>query len=174
MTLLSAIVLAACGVAAITDLRSRRIPNALTLSLGAAVLLLRLLQGWSAFGTSLAVLVVVFVLGSLAFSMGWLGGGDVKLAAVAAAAFGFPDALPFLLYTSIGGGILAIAVSIACGRLGATLGNVSALVRPMIYRGTVAVAPARGTTLPYALAIAFGAVAVVLSHTALPILRLSQ
>lgn len=170
---LTAIVLIACAVAVVTDLRSRRIPNLLTFGLMLCVLGMRASEGWSQLGASIVVLLIVFILGLGAFSMGWLGGGDVKLAAAAAAAFGYPDAVAFILYMSIGGGILALAVAGASGKLWATAGRVSELVRPMIYKGTVTIAPAHGTKLPYALAIAFGATAVTLSHNVLPILRLS-
>ena len=106
--------------------------------------------------------------------MRWLGGGDVKLAAAAAAAFGYPDAVAFVLYTSIGGGLLAIVIALVHGRLGATAANVAQMVQPMMIGRTVAaLTPARRLMLPYAVAIAFGAVAVALSHSVLPFLRLT-
>jgi prepilin peptidase CpaA len=166
------IVLAACAVAVATDVSSRRIPNALTLALAAAALGLHAMQGWASFGASLAALVAVMLLGFAAFSMGWLGGGDVKLAAAAAAAFGFPDAVPFLLYTAIGGGLLALVVALVTGRASTVIRSVALILRPFAYKGTIAVAPTKPIMLPYAVAIAAGATAVALSHTAAPFLRL--
>ncbi len=167
------IVLAACAIAVATDLTSRRIPNALTIGLALAALALHATQGWASLAVSLAALATVMAVGLAAFSMGWLGGGDVKLAAAAAAALGFPDAVPFLLYTAIGGGLLALAVALGTGRLRSVLHSITLVLRPIAYRGTVAVAPRRPIMLPYAIAIACGAVAVALSHTAAPFLRLS-
>jgi len=167
------IVLAACAIAVATDLTSRRIPNALTIGLALAALALHATQGWASLAVSLAALAAVMAVGLAAFSMGWLGGGDVKLAAAAAAALGFPDAVPFLLYTAIGGGLLALAVALGTGRLRSVLHSITLVLRPIAYRGTVAVAPRRPIMLPYAIAIACGAVAVALSHTAAPFLRLS-
>jgi prepilin peptidase CpaA len=166
------LVLAACAVAVLTDLRARRIPNALTAALALAALALHALQGWASLGAAVVTLVAVLVIGSIAFAFRWLGGGDVKLLAAGAAAFGFPDAIPFVVYTAIGGGVLAIAVALATGRLRTVLASVGALLRPLAYKGTVAIAPSNPIMLPYAVAIAFGAVAVALSHTAAPFLRL--
>jgi prepilin peptidase CpaA len=165
-------VLVACAVAAVTDLRTRRIPNAVTLALTLVALMLHGLEGWASFGIAFATLAAVLVLGTLAFSMGWLGGGDVKLLAAGAAAFGWPDAVPFLVYTAIGGGVLAVVVALATGRLRSVLASVAQIVRPLAYTGTEAVPPRDPIMLPYALAIAFGAGAVLLSHTVAPFLRL--
>jgi prepilin peptidase CpaA len=118
------------------------------------------------------MLVIVLFLGTAVFSLGWLGGGDVKLAAASAAALGFPDAVAFLLYMSIGGGVLALIYATANGRLGASVRNVGTLLQPLVYQGTTAVAPAAPLAFPYATAIAVGAAAVALSHTVAPFLRL--
>jgi prepilin peptidase CpaA len=166
------LVLGACAIAVLTDLRSRRIPNALTAALALAALVLHATQGVASFAVACATLIGVLLIGFVAFSFGWLGGGDVKLLAAGAAALGLPDAVPFLIYTAVGGGLLALAVAIAMGRLKSVLASVTLLLRPFAYKGTVAVAPAKSITLPYAVAIAFGAVAVALSHSAAPFLRL--
>ena len=166
------LVLAACTVAAATDLRSRRVPNALTIALALAALALAASHGPAAFFVSLATLAGVMLAGFVAFSFGWLGGGDVKLLAAGAAALGLPDAVPFLIYTALGGGVLAIVVAVATGRLRSVLVSVALLLRPFAYKGTAAVRPSPSLKLPYAVAIAFGAVAVALSHTAAPFLRL--
>jgi prepilin peptidase CpaA len=172
MTLAIWLVLGACAIAVATDLRFRRIPNALTATLAVAALALHGANGLAAFGIALATLVGVMFLGLIAFSFGWLGGGDVKLLAAGAAALGFPDAVPFLVYTSLGGGLLAIGFATVTGRLGTVLKSVGLLLRPFAYKGTQAVAPSNPIVLPYAVAIAFGAVAVALSHNAAPFLRL--
>jgi prepilin peptidase CpaA len=172
MTVLAWIVLAACAVAVFTDLTTRRIPNYLTLGLALVVFALRFAEGWSMAVISVAIFAAIMVFGLLAFSMGWLGGGDVKLAAAAAAAFGFPDAVQFVIYMSLGGGALALIFSAVRGKLPQVLDSVGAMLRPLAYKGTVAIAPTQSLRLPYGVAIAFGALSVALSHTVAPFLRL--
>ena len=173
MSLAIWVVLAACAIAVATDLTFRRIPNALTIGLAFVALALHATQGLGSFAASLAALVAVMLVGLGAFSMGWLGGGDVKLAAAAAAAFGFPDAVPFLVYTALGGGLLALAVATLTGRLRTVLTSILLVLRPIAFKGTLPVAPRKPIMLPYAVAIACGAIAVALSHTTAPFLRLS-
>jgi len=42
------------------------------------------------------------------FSMGWIGGGDAKLAAATALWFGFDFLLDYLIYASLLGGVLTL------------------------------------------------------------------
>jgi prepilin peptidase CpaA len=174
MSILVWLVLAACALAVWTDISTRRIPNAISATLAVVALAYQALHGLEAFAIALGALVGILVLGSFAFSLHWLGGGDVKLAAAAGAAFGYPDVLLFLLYTSLGGGLLAVAYMASRGKLAELFGNAAGLLRPLAYKGTVAVAPAHSTALPYACAIALGASAVALSHSFAPSLRLIQ
>ncbi|GAC1307451.1 MAG: hypothetical protein NVSMB19_20200 [Vulcanimicrobiaceae bacterium] len=172
MSLALWLVLGACAIAVATDVATRRIPNLLTAALAVAALALHAAAGWSSFGVACATLVVVLLIGFVAFSFGWLGGGDVKLLAAGAAALGYPDAVPFLIYTALAGGVLAIAFALALGRLGSVFASIGLVLRPFAYKGTVAVAPRKPITLPYAVAIASGATAVALSHSVVPLLRL--
>jgi prepilin peptidase CpaA len=55
---------------------------------------------------ALIVLVAAFTF----FSMGWVGGGDAKLAAATALWFGFGETLPYLVYAADYGGILTLAL----------------------------------------------------------------
>jgi prepilin peptidase CpaA len=55
---------------------------------------------------------VLFILGFALFSAGLFGGGDAKLMAAAGLWFGSTQALPFLAYTVIAGGILALCVGL--------------------------------------------------------------
>jgi prepilin peptidase CpaA len=57
-------------------------------------------------GAALAVLSVSFVF----FARGWIGGGDAKLAAATALWLGFDHLMAYLLYASIFGGLLTIAM----------------------------------------------------------------
>jgi prepilin peptidase CpaA len=57
-------------------------------------------------GAAATVLAVAFVF----FSRGWIGGGDAKLAAATALWFGFDHLMAYLLYASIFGGVLTLAM----------------------------------------------------------------
>jgi prepilin peptidase CpaA len=57
-------------------------------------------------GAAATVLAVTF----LFFARGWIGGGDAKLAAATALWFGFDHLLVYLLYASIFGGALTLAM----------------------------------------------------------------
>jgi prepilin peptidase CpaA len=151
-----------CAAAAI-DVRTRRIPNALTGAAALAALAVHLPDGALAVLISLAALAAAFVAGSLAFSAGWFGGGDVKLIAAACGLVGFPGAVFLVLYVLAAGALLALAVAAARGRLVA------------LVRSTAAVAangaPVERTKLPYGVAIAAGSF-VFAATTLVPALRL--
>ncbi|WEJ33931.1 prepilin peptidase [Devosia sp. SD17-2] len=55
---------------------------------------------------SLAVLAVAFTF----FAMGWVGGGDAKLAAATTLWLGFGLTLPYLVYSALFGGLLTIVI----------------------------------------------------------------
>src|ERR1700675_2120326 len=79
-------------------------------ALMAGFLLLALLGGMglqdmlSHLGAGAAVLTVAFA----CFAMGWMGGGDAKVAAGVALWFGFSHLLDYLLYASLFGGALTL------------------------------------------------------------------
>jgi prepilin peptidase CpaA len=109
-TAVIAVALAAC----ICDVRTRRLPNALTFGAALAALCFALFQdglsglGWSAAGwlTALALFFPFFALRGL-------GAGDVKLLAALGAWFGASNALYLALYTAVAGGVMAIAVLVS-------------------------------------------------------------
>jgi prepilin peptidase CpaA len=100
--------------AAASDLFTMTISNRISLLLIAGFLALALLGGlgtqdlWQAMlshvGAGLTVLVVAFG----CFAMGWVGGGDAKIAASAALWFGFGHLLDYLVYASLFGGALTL------------------------------------------------------------------
>ena len=53
-----------------------------------------------------AVLVVSFIF----FARGWIGGGDAKLAAATALWLGFDQLLNYLIFASLFGGLLTLAI----------------------------------------------------------------
>ena len=96
--------------AAASDLFTMTISNRVSLALAAGFLALALLGGMGLYdilshlGAGAAVLTVAFG----CFAMGWIGGGDAKLAAAAALWFGFGHLLNYLLYASLFGGALTL------------------------------------------------------------------
>ena len=96
--------------AAASDLFTMTISNRVSLALAAGFLALALLSGMafhdilSHLGAGLTVLVIAFG----CFAMGWIGGGDAKVAAAAALWFGFGHLLNYLLYASLFGGVLTL------------------------------------------------------------------
>jgi prepilin peptidase CpaA len=166
------LVLPACAIAGITDVTSRRVPNWLTAVLAIAALIFNATHGLVPALLSLGVMVAVLLLGALAFSQGWIGGGDVKLAAAAAGALSYPACIPFLLYTIFGGGVLAVAYALLRGRLKQTFAGVGTLAFPIFHGGAGKATPTNMTPMPYALAIGLGAILVLLSQTVAPFLRI--
>jgi prepilin peptidase CpaA len=96
--------------AAVSDLFTMTISNRVSLALAGGFLALALLSGMSSYeilahvGAGATVLVVAFG----CFAMGWVGGGDAKIAAAAALWFGFGYLLDYLLYASLFGGALTL------------------------------------------------------------------
>lgn len=161
------LLLAVCVVAVYTDVRARKIPNWLTGGFAAGALAIHLSQSWTIVAGALAAAVLIFLLGTFAHGVRILGGGDVKLLAAGTLAVGYPDCILFVLYTFVGGGVLAVVFALAQRRLRTTLVN----VRAMAQTRTLLDDPAPSARMPYAIAIAFGAAIVALANTILPALR---
>ena len=95
--------------AGIYDVLTLKIPNFLT---GALALLFFpcafLFLSWEQFGTNLLAAAAILFIGVVAFSRGWVGGGDAKLCAVCTLWIGWPLLMPFLFWMSLLGGALAL------------------------------------------------------------------
>ena len=109
LALLAAILLAACW----SDIKSRTIPNELNL----AVALLAIpfwwsigLPLWPGVALQIGVAALVFGLFTLAFAVGAMGGGDVKLIGALALWLPFPALLLLLIVMSLAGGVLTLAM----------------------------------------------------------------
>ena len=158
-----AIVSAGTGLAAVIDLRTRRIPNALTGALAvigigiAATKLGPVGLGGALLGCALGL---AFMLPGHLF--GATGAGDVKLFAAAGALLGPATTVQAFLYTAIVGGILAIAIAIRRRRLARTLGATARLVSdPAAASGEIDSSEA-DNRFAYAPAIAVGVVMAAL------------
>ncbi len=162
MTAATIVLLVATLAAAVTDLRSRRIPNALTAAAAVLAVAVHFSEGLGPELAAVATMIAAFAIGSLAYSAGWFGGGDVKLIAACCGLAGFPAAIPLVLDILVAGGVLALVAAAANGRL-------VALVRSTVSAATHGAATAK-TTLPYGVAIAAGSV-VYAASTLAPSLR---
>ena len=150
--------------AAAWDLRSRRVPNALTLgAAGLGFLISGLHAGLGGLTQSLLGWLVGVALFLPLFLVGGLGGGDVKLLAAFGACLGPIGTLWAALWGSLVGGVLALAVGAAHGYLLEAFRNLGAMVG--VWR-TAGSSPIRGLTLgdtrgpriAYAMPISAGAV----------------
>ena len=99
-------------MAALSDLFTMTIPNRLSIVLVALFFPLAFLAGLpvEAILMHLAAGLAILVVGFFLFNLGTLGGGDAKLMAAAGLWVGFAALLDFLLYTAVGGGLLAMAI----------------------------------------------------------------
>jgi prepilin peptidase CpaA len=106
---------AAMALAGSMDLFTMTIPNRLTLALAVGYVVLALALHVAPMTIILnltcgaAVLMVTFTL----FSLGWIGGGDAKLAAATAMWLGWSAMLDYSLTAAIYGGVLTIALIFA-------------------------------------------------------------
>jgi len=155
------LVAATCAAAAV-DVRTRKIPNGLTAATALLALAVHVPEGIAPVLIALATMVLAFLAGSVAFSAGWFGGGDVKLIAACCGVIGGIAALSLVLDILAAGAVLALVTAAFRGRLVA------------LVRSTAAVAahgaPVEKNTLPYAVAIAAGSIVYTVS-TLVPVLR---
>ena len=100
--MLHVIALAVCATAVVTDVRGLRIPNELT-----AVGMIAGLAIDPSLAILPAALLAMLVFGIPA-AFDKVGMGDVKLALAVAMLLRWPLVVPFLLYTALAGGVVAI------------------------------------------------------------------
>jgi prepilin peptidase CpaA len=161
------------SIAAVCDVRTRRIPNLLT---GPAVLLGLLLHltlggpgqaGWAFAGGLIGggVFLVFYLAGGM-------GAGDVKLMAAVACLAGAHSVPHLLVATAIMGGMLALVLAACKGRLRQTFLNAGAL---FVHHRAEGLKPhpvlnlqnAATLRLPYALAVAAGCLVTFCSEVPL-------
>jgi prepilin peptidase CpaA len=164
-------------LAAITDLRARRIPNWLNAAIASLYPVYLLLSpvpvAWPA---ALALSLLVGLVGLALFARELVGGGDVKLIAALSLWAGLDRFMLFALVTTLTGGILGLAslwygrwsplihaylAGLVPGRGGRARPPVAAVAAPATVPPTPAAPPAE-PTLPYGIAVAAGGLAIVL------------
>ncbi|MBS0410074.1 MAG: prepilin peptidase [Proteobacteria bacterium] len=140
-------------IAAIRDLTTFTIPNWISLALAGAFVPAALAVGTPlpAIGLSALVGVAMLVVGIVMFALRWIGGGDAKLMAAASMWLGLQGLAPFVLFTGLAGGALALTL----------LAARSSWVRPFaaVGPGWVERLATPGGATPYGVAIAVGALA---------------
>jgi prepilin peptidase CpaA len=158
-------------VAAITDLRTRRVPNWLVfpfLLMGIAVSVIT--RGWAGLESSfLGILAGAGALG-LFYLLGGMGMGDVKLLASIGAWIGPWQILVAFVFMGLAGGVMALIWAIRGRFVQESLDGVADLIFGFRKRGwrpdaTLKLANPSTRKIPYAPAIAVG---VILSFFALP------
>ncbi len=156
------------------DLAQRRIPNRLLAIalVGALALHLAYSPPAALLTTYLAGMGVGLVMFLPVYLLGGMAAGDVKLMATVGAFTGPAMALEICLLSYVAGGVMAVLIVVCRGRVREAVGNLGALLRPMVMRmrGIPAVAePMPGPSvggMPYALAITAGTVAMLwIRHT---------
>ena len=95
------------------DLLTMTIPNRVSLALVGLFLVVAMIAGLSIeqILSHFAAGLLVLAAGIALFAIGGFGGGDAKLLAGAGLWIGFDHLLPFLIYVTLFGGLLAIAIA---------------------------------------------------------------
>jgi prepilin peptidase CpaA len=146
--------------AALHDVAARTVPNWSSLALLGIGFVLRMIEGnWAA---SLSVGAVVFIVSVVCWLRGWLGGGDVKLLTAASVVVPPLMSVNLLLAVSLAGGALAVvylllSLVVNVPRRDRPQGKMRRILRAERYRIS------RKGPLPYASAIAAGAIFVLLN-----------
>jgi prepilin peptidase CpaA len=153
------VLVAGVGGAAAVDVASRRIPNAMVaLTTGAGVVLAVTGASGVTWWSSLLGVVIGLTLMLPGHLFGATGAGDVKLFAAAGAVLGAAQIFEAFLFMAIAGGVFALTVAGARGRLAHTARQMARLFgRPREARAAIE-APAENNRFPYGPAIAVGCV----------------
>ena len=150
-------------IATVVDIRSRRIPNALTASMAGAGI------GFAATGlsgVSLTAAAVGFVLGLVLMlpghALGATGAGDVKLMAAVGAIVGPALVVKAFLFTALAGGLLALIVAVRRKRLAATVGGTARMIAAPVAARREIQSATSASRFAYGPAIAVGSVIAAL------------
>jgi prepilin peptidase CpaA len=158
--LLVSVLVATLVVAALSDLRSRRIPNVLTMGALMVALALRsaagpdaLVAGLLGAGLALAVMLPLF-------AMNGVGGGDAKLLIMVGAFLGPAAFVVALLATAIVGGVMSLVAAARQGVILPALHHAGGLLKWLLTLGrrgarTTLLSPG-AVSVPYGVAIAIG------------------
>jgi prepilin peptidase CpaA len=149
-------------LSAVYDVRSRRIPNFITLpAMVFGVTLHGALGGWRQAVMAAAGGLICGLIFFVFYLAGGMGAGDVKLITAAGCIAGLPLIGHLLLWTALAGGVMAIGLALLRGKLVTTLRNMCAIVvhhraMGLTPHGQFNVSNEDALRLPYALAITAG------------------
>jgi prepilin peptidase CpaA len=149
------VITAGLAIAVVTDVRTRRIPNALTASMVVAAFGIAAVGAGVTLAQAALGLLVGLAVMMPGHIIGATGAGDVKLLGAIGSLVGPSLALHVCLYSFVAGGVLAIGVAARRGLLASTLNNATALVIAPGARDAIAAAP-RASRFAYGPAIAVG------------------
>jgi prepilin peptidase CpaA len=157
-------IIVTASLACLFDVRTRRIPNVLSLgSALAAVMFHAVGWGWGGLGAALAGWVVGAAMFFPFFALRGMGAGDVKLIAALGAWLGPATGFWLVIYTLIAGGVIAVALTLPTGYLPTAVSNIAGLFRYWSVAGLkphpeLTLASAAGPRLPYAVPILAGVI----------------
>lgn len=159
------ILLSILGLAVLSDLRARRIPNLL--------ILVGLLAGWLGAYAAAGIPGLLDSLGGMAlgiilffpfFIPRLVGAGDVKLFGVVGGIVGLDAVLPVFFFTLLAGGVLGVLVVLLSRSSAKFFGNLKLFMIWLLYRvkGTEMalsdIETQSAVRIPYAVAIATGSI----------------
>lgn len=167
-TIWNAVVVSFALTAATGDIRWRKIPRALTTAGLVAGLAFHIYSGGlSGFASSAVACVIGFAIGLTFFSLGAVGGGDVKLITALGAMLGLSRWVFAMEVAVIAAGLIALIQALRTGRLRQTFINIGETLRWVFKRGVRAhpvinVSNAAMLRAPFGVAAALGTVAAVI------------
>lgn len=156
--------------ACVTDVTTRRVPNALT---GTAIVCGLLAHTVLPGGFGPAAAVLGFAAGLAVFfpffALGGMGGGDVKLLAALGTWLGWQPVLWTALYGAVAGGVLALIVALSRAYLRQAFSNIGGLFQFWWVQGVkpmpgLTLEHGRGPRLPYAIPVFAGLVTMLWRH----------
>jgi prepilin peptidase CpaA len=157
-------------IAGASDIRSRRIPNWLTLSgVCAGLTLHAATEGFNGFKLSAIGMLLGFGAYLALYGLRAMGAGDVKLMAAVGAIVGPAGWISVFVATAIAAALLSLGLVIVKRRLRETLWNAIFIVGELAHfrapykrRGDLDVKDERSLKMPHGVAIAAGTAAVLL------------
>jgi prepilin peptidase CpaA len=163
----SAVLAVAVGIlfiVAYEDVRTRRIPNALSLATATLGLArIALAADVIDVGYTLAAAIIIFTITFALFQRGAIGGGDAKILPATVLLVGYKELFGFLFLMSLCGGVLALA-TLAAERLDPSFRRLQrgahASSTGCSDRGRVA---SRRSTVPYGVAVATAGVITLIA-----------
>jgi prepilin peptidase CpaA len=154
--------MALLGCATWTDLRTRRIPNRLTLGILLAGLVLAGFGGLDSFAQSVLGAGLGLALAVVLYGLGAMGGGDGKLLIGVGAFFGHERFVGALLLIAVLGGLLGVFEAVRRGVILPAVLNAGGMIRRWLTLGRAGekrtVDSPGAVTVPYGIAIATGSV----------------